>query len=153
MIKHQIKPVKIEAGSGITQINKLTDVNWANWREDIIQMLNFLKVKEYLLSNIPRPDPDLDPDEAEAWDHNDSYALHLISLNLSEGILANDPEFSVTDTMFKSIITNSLLPSWHAFTKPYVRRCNRVGCPPSHVTYLDRFPCIVYSHHLGRPTS
>jgi len=152
-------------------------------------MLNFLKVKEYLLGNIPRPDPDLNPDGAEAWDHNDSYALHLISLNLSEGqkihisrkttsnsawnalldiheaqdhdtitswmkslfqtvaeegpdipkhvnkllewyekiILANDPEFSVTDTMFKSIITNSLPPSWHAFTKPYVRR--RTGIP------------------------
>ena len=182
MTKRQLKPVKIEAGSGITQINKLTDVNWANWREDIIRMLNFLKVKEYLLGNIPRPDPDLDPEGAEAWDHNDSYALHLISLNLSEGqkihisrkttsnsawnalldiheaqdhdtitswmkslfqtvaeegsdipkhvnkllewykriILANDPEFLVTNTMFKSIITNSLPPSWHTFTKPYV---------------------------------
>jgi len=182
-IKHQIKPVKVEAGSGITQINELTDVNWANWRDDIIRMLNFLKVKDYLLGNIPRPDPDLNPDEAEAWDNNDSYALHLISLNLSEGqkihisckttsnsawnalldihkaqdhntitswmkslfqtvakegsdipkhvnkllewykkiILTNDPEFSVTDTMFNSIITNSFPPSWHAFTKPYVR--------------------------------
>jgi len=41
-IKRRIKPVKIEAGSGITQINKLNDVNWANWREDMIRMLNFL---------------------------------------------------------------------------------------------------------------
>ena len=47
-------------------------------------MLNFLKVKDYLLSNIARPDPDHNPNGAEAWDHNDSYTLHLISLNLSE---------------------------------------------------------------------
>ena len=70
-----IKPVKVETGSGITQINKLSDTNWANWREDIIRMLNFLKVKDYLLGKIPRPDSDLDPDKADAWDHNDSYAL------------------------------------------------------------------------------
>jgi len=31
-----------------------------------------------------RPDPDHDTEGAEAWDHNNSYALHLISLNLSE---------------------------------------------------------------------
>ena len=79
-----IKPVKVETGSGITQINKLNDNNWVNWREDIIRMLSFLKVKEYLLGHIPRPDPDQDPESAEAWDHNDSYALHLILLNLSE---------------------------------------------------------------------
>ena len=36
-------------------------------------------------------------------------------------ILANDPEFSITNTMFKSIITNSLPSSWHMFTKPYVQ--------------------------------
>ena len=193
-----IKPVKVETGSGITQINKLSDTNWANWREDIIRMLNFLKVKDYLLGNIPRPDPDQDPDEADAWDHNDSYALHLISLNLSESqkihisrkttsnsawkalldiheaqdhdtitswmkslfqtvaeeesdipkhvnkllewyekiILANDPEFPITDTMFKSIITNSLPQSWHMFTKPYVRR--RTGIPQ--IDYETRIP-------------
>jgi len=84
-IKRQIiKPVKIEAGSGITQFNKLSDTNWVNWCEDIIWMLNFLKVKDYLLGKIPRPDPDDDPDGGKAWDHNDSYTLHLISLNLSE---------------------------------------------------------------------
>ena len=37
-------------------------------------------------------------------------------------ILANDPEFTVTNTMFKSIITNSLPSSWDTFTSPYVRR-------------------------------
>ncbi len=47
-------------------------------------MLTFLKVKDYLLGKILRPDPDDDPEGAEAWDHNDSYTLHLISLNLSE---------------------------------------------------------------------
>ena len=128
-------------------------------------MLSFLKVKEYLFGHVPRPDPLEDPEGTEAWDHNDSYALHLISLNLSESqkihisrkttsnsawnalldiheaqdhntitswmkslfqtvaeegsniskhidkllewykifILANNPEFSVTDTMFKRI--------------------------------------------------
>src|SRR6266700_7516048 len=138
-------------------------------------MLNCLKIKDYLLSKILRPDPDDDPESAKAWDHNDSYALHLISLNLSENqkihinrkttsnsawialqdiheaqdhdmitswmkslfqtvadegsnipkhinkllgwykriILANDPEFPITDTMFKSIITNSLPLSCH----------------------------------------
>jgi len=193
-----IKPVKIETGSGITQINKLNDKNRVNWREDIIRMLSFLKVKEYIFGNVPRPDPEEDPDGTEAWDQNDSYALHLISLNLSESqkihisrkttassawnalldiheaqdhdtitswmkslfqtvagegtnipkhinkllgwyeriILANDPEFSVTDTMFKSIITNSLPPSWHAFTKPYVRR--RTGIPE--IDYETRVP-------------
>ena len=79
-----IKPVKVEAGFGVTQVNKLNDTNWVNWREDMIQMLTFLKVKDYLLSKIPRPDPDDNPKGAKAWDHNDSYALHLISLNLSE---------------------------------------------------------------------
>ena len=193
-----IKPVKVETGSGITQINKLSDKNWVNWREDIVRMLGFLKVKEYLFGHVPRPDPFEDPEGTEAWDHNDSYALHLISLNLSESqkihisrkttassawnalldiheaqdhdtitswmkslfqtvagegtdipkhikkllgwyeriILANDPEFSVTDTMFKSIITNSLPPSWHAFTKPYVRR--RTGIPE--IDYETRVP-------------
>ena len=47
-------------------------------------MLSFLKVKDYLLGLIPRPDPDHDPESTKAWDHNDSYALHFISLNLSE---------------------------------------------------------------------
>src|SRR6267378_4083707 len=184
-----IKPVKVEAGSGVTQVNKLNDTNWVNWHEDMIRMLTFLKVKDYLLGKIPRPDPNDDPEGAEAWDHNDSYALHLISLNLSESqkihiswkitsnsawnalldiheaqdhdtitswmkslfqtvaeegsdilkhinkllgwyeriILANDPEFPVTDSMFKSIITNSLPTSWHTFTTPYVRR--RTGIP------------------------
>ena len=43
LIKHRIiKPVKVETGSGITQINKLSDTNWVNWWEDIIRMLNFL---------------------------------------------------------------------------------------------------------------
>ena len=79
-----IKPVKVETGSGITQINKLSDKNWVNWREDIVRMLNFLKVKEYIFGNVPRPDPEEDPEGAKAWDHNDSYALHLISLNVSE---------------------------------------------------------------------
>ena len=74
-----IKLVKVETGSSITQINKLSDTNWVNWYEDIIQMLNFLKVKDYLLSKILRPDEDEDPEGA-----NDSYALHLISLNLSK---------------------------------------------------------------------
>ena len=32
-----------------------------------------------------------------------------------------DPEFMLTDSMFKSIITNSLPPSWHTFTTPYVK--------------------------------
>ena len=42
-IKHWIiKPVKVKMGSGITQINKLSDTNWVNWHEDIIWMLNFL---------------------------------------------------------------------------------------------------------------
>ena len=79
-----IKLVKVEMGSGITQINKLSDTNWVNWWEDIIWMLNFLKVKDYLLSKILRPDEDEDPEGAKAWDHNDSYALHLIFLNLSK---------------------------------------------------------------------
>jgi len=198
MKSRPIKPVKIETGSGITQINKLNEKNWVNWQEDIIRMLNFLKVKEYIFGNVPRPDPEEDPDRTDAWDQNDSYALHLISLNLSESqkihisrkttassawnvlldiheaqdhdtitswmkslfqtvagegtnipkhinkllgwyeriILANDPEFSVTDTMFKSIITNSLPPSWHAFTKPYVRR--RTGIPE--IDYETRVP-------------
>jgi len=184
-----IKKVIVQMGSGITQINKLNDTNWVNWREDMMRMLNFLSVKDYLLGNVPRPDPDHDPEEAKAWDYNDSYALHLVSLNLTEGqkihisrketshgawialqdiheaqdhdtitswmkslfqttaeegsdipkhvnkllewyekiILANDPDFQLSDTMFKSIITNSLPPSWHTFTKPYVRR--RTGIP------------------------
>ena len=25
--------------------------------------------------------------------------------------------------------------------------CDRVGCPPNHVTSLRRFPCTVYSHY------
>ncbi len=193
-----IKPVKVEAGSGVTQVNKLNDTNWVNWREDMIRMLTFLKVKDYLLGKILRPDPDEDPEGAEAWDHNDSYALHLISLNLSESqkihisrkitsnsawnalldiheaqdhdtitswmkslfqtvaeegsdipkhinkllgwyeriILANDPEFPVTDSMFKSIITNSLPTSWHTFTTPYVRR--RTGIPE--IDWESRMP-------------
>jgi len=36
-------------------------------------------------------------------------------------ILTNDPEFTVTDSMFKSIITNSLPPLWHTFMMPYIR--------------------------------
>ena len=43
-------------------------------------MLTFSKVEGYPLRLIPRPDPVLN----EAWIHNDSYALHIISLNLSE---------------------------------------------------------------------
>ena len=31
-----IKPVKVETGSGVTQVNKLNDTNWVNWREDMI---------------------------------------------------------------------------------------------------------------------
>ena len=51
-------------------------------------------------------------------------------------ILANDPEFPITDTMFKSIITNSLPSSWHMFTKPYVRR--RMGI--AQIDYEMRIP-------------
>ena len=47
-------------------------------------MLTFLKVKGYPLGLVPRPDPVSNPESSEAWIHNDSYALHLISLNLSE---------------------------------------------------------------------
>ena len=50
--------------------------------------------------------------------------------------LADDPEFRVTDTMFKSIITNSLPTSWHTFTKPYVHR--RTGIP--NIDYETRIP-------------
>ena len=31
-----IKLVKVEMGSGITQVNKLNDTNWVNWHEDMI---------------------------------------------------------------------------------------------------------------------
>jgi len=79
-----IKAVKVETGLGITQINKLSDTNWVNWWEHILQMLTFLKVKDYPLRLVPKLDPSQHPDSANAWTHNDSYALHLISLNLSE---------------------------------------------------------------------
>ena len=84
-ITHQvIIPVKIETGSGITQINKLSDNNWVNWWQDILRMLTFLKVKGYPLGLVPRPDPVLNPEINEAWIHNNSYTLYLISLTLSE---------------------------------------------------------------------
>ena len=51
-------------------------------------------------------------------------------------ILANDPEFTVTNTMFKSIITNSLPSSWDTFTSPYVRR--RTGI--AQIDYETRIP-------------
>ena len=35
--------------------------------------------------SVPRPNPVLNLESNKAWIHNDSYALHLISLNLSEG--------------------------------------------------------------------
>ena len=31
-----IKLVKVETGSGVTQVNKLNDTNWVNWHEDMI---------------------------------------------------------------------------------------------------------------------
>jgi len=68
--------------------------------------------------------------------------------------LDDDPEFQVTDTMFKSIITNSLPPSWHMFTKPYVH-C-QTGIPE--INYGTHIPAskligIVkeeYGHHLSK---
>ncbi|KAF8237664.1 hypothetical protein L208DRAFT_1126136, partial [Tricholoma matsutake] len=38
----------------------------------------------YPLSLVPKLDPHQDPKSANVWSHNDSYALHLISLNLSK---------------------------------------------------------------------
>ena len=81
--KH-IKAVRVETGLGITQINKLSDTNWVNWQEDILRMLTFLKVKDYPLGLVPKPDPSHHPNSANAWTHNNSYALHLILLNLLE---------------------------------------------------------------------
>ena len=57
-------------------------------------------------------------------------------------MLVDDPEFQVTDTMFKSIITNSLPPSWHMFTKPYVH-C-QTGIPE-----IDYKTCIPASKLIG----
>lgn len=136
-------------------------------------MLTFLKVKGYPLGLVPKPDPVQDPMSTETCIHNDSYALYLISLNLSESQMihisqrnmsntawtsltdihgtqdhdtitswlkslfqtvadegsdipkhvskllgwyerikvADDPEIQITDRLFKSIITNSLLAS------------------------------------------
>ena len=79
-----IKAMKVQTGSGITQINKLSDTNWVNWREDILRMLTLLKVKDYPLGLVLKPDLRQHPNSANVWIHNDSYALHLISLNLTE---------------------------------------------------------------------
>ena len=55
-----------------------------NWHQDILRMLTFHKVKGYFLGLVPRADPILNLESNEAWIYNNSYTLHLISLNLSE---------------------------------------------------------------------
>ena len=66
-------------------------------------MLTFPKLKGYPLRLIPRLDPVLSPESNEVWIHNNSYTLHLISLNLSESQKIHISQQHTSNTAWTSL--------------------------------------------------
>lgn len=61
----------------------LNNTNWLEWREDILDIFRVCGVEGYVEGTLLRPDPNLDPEGAENWSHNDSYTRLIISLNVT----------------------------------------------------------------------
>lgn len=144
-------------------------------------ILEMCQILEYILGNVPQPDWETDPDQANDWKFNDNYARLILAKNIDpvnalnlgqqktshnawEYLMAhhqvvtsdklfsyqrkltntivdqsaniathlnqlqliyikmnhaNDPQFLVTESQFKAIISNSLPPSYESFTRLY----------------------------------
>jgi hypothetical protein len=80
-----IKKVDMRQAASVTRLPKpLDDTNWAIWVKQLTRVLKVCGVLQYVEGNIPKPDENSQPEEFEAWEHNDGYAQCLITNNISD---------------------------------------------------------------------
>src|SRR5271155_1114503 len=79
-----IQRVRTSENQAITRTDdRLDDTNWNVWRHRLTLMLQICGVQGYALGTISRPDPSHDPEVANNWDFNDTYARVLIANNVT----------------------------------------------------------------------
>ena len=79
-----IQRVRASENQAITRTDdRLDDTNWTVWRHRLTLMLQICGVQGYALGTVQRPDPSQDPEGANNWDFNDTYARVLIANNVT----------------------------------------------------------------------
>jgi hypothetical protein len=59
--------------------NHLDDTNWTVWCHRLMLMLQICGVQGYTLGTVQHPDPSQDPEGANNWDFNNTYARVLMT--------------------------------------------------------------------------
>jgi hypothetical protein len=75
---------------------QLDDSNWVTWRERIRRIFALCGVNPYVYGELPRPDPEVNPDVADIWDMNDMYAQILITNNISKDQMVHVSHLNTT---------------------------------------------------------
>ena len=73
-------------GAAITKAGELLDnkaKNWSSWSQSMALLFKLFGVREYVMGKVTCPDPKDDPESAENWAYNDTFAQLLITSNIS----------------------------------------------------------------------
>jgi len=73
-------------GAAVTKAGELLDSktkNWTGWAQSMVLLFKLFGIQEYVLGELPYPDPKDDPNSAMNWMYNDTFAQLLITSNIS----------------------------------------------------------------------
>ena len=73
-------------GTAITKTSKILDnqsKNWSAWSQSMVLLFKLFKVQDYVQGKVTCPDPHDDPEGAENWGYNDTFAQLLITSNIT----------------------------------------------------------------------
>jgi hypothetical protein len=87
-----IERIEPDDYDGIIKLDEslcLNDTNWVFWRVEMIETFQLCGLEGYVKGTLLRPDPNVDPEGAVNWSHNDVYTRFIISLNVTKSQKVN----------------------------------------------------------------
>ena len=100
-----IARVHANENSAITQTNDpLNDNNWTTWCRKMNLMLKLCGVGSYIQGSVDEPNPDEDPEGAENWAFNNTYAKLLITNNIEVVQMVHVGQCATSQVMWASLV-------------------------------------------------
>jgi hypothetical protein len=71
--------------------------------DDLLYMLELCGVLDYIQGQVQRPNPKTNPEEANAWRFNDTYAKMLITNNIEEAEMVHLGQNATSHDMWMNL--------------------------------------------------
>ncbi len=104
-IEVSVARVRANENSAITRLNDpLNESNWTTWRGKMNLMLKLCGVDPYVQGKVKCPEETIDPESADNWVFNDTYAKLLITNNVEPAQMVHVGQCSTSHEMWASLV-------------------------------------------------